>query len=73
MSLTEHLIVFVSIIVGLGLTDLLADLHRLIRVRRRVRWHAIPLLWAVVALLLVFPLVEAALLPRHAGEPATRR
>lgn len=31
--------------------------------------------WAlvVVALLLVFPVVEAALLPRHAGEHATRR
>ncbi len=28
---------------------------------------------ALVALLLVFPLVEAALLPRHAGERATRR
>ncbi|HWD63515.1 MAG TPA: MFS transporter [Humibacter sp.] len=28
---------------------------------------------AVVALLLVFPLIEAALLPRHAGEHATKR
>ena len=28
---------------------------------------------AVVALLLLFPLIEAALLPRHAGEHATRR
>jgi hypothetical protein len=28
---------------------------------------------AVVALLLVFPMVEAALLPRHAGEHAARR
>jgi hypothetical protein len=53
MALSEHLIIIVSIIVGLGLTDLLANLHCLIRDRKRVRWSALPLAWAFVAFLLV--------------------
>jgi hypothetical protein len=53
MSLAEHLVIIVSIIVGLGLTDLLANLHRLIRDRKRVCWDALPLAWAFVAFLLV--------------------
>lgn len=53
MSLTEHSIVFVSIMVGLGITELLANLHRLIRDRARVTWDTLPLAWAFVAFLLV--------------------
>lgn len=53
MSLSEHSIVFVSILVGLGITELLANLHRLIRDRARVNWDTLPLAWAFVAFLLV--------------------
>lgn len=53
MDIREHSITLVSVIVGLGLTELLANLNRLIRSRRDVRWYALPLLWAVVCLILV--------------------
>lgn len=53
MSFTEHAIVLVSIIVGLGLTDLLGSFRRLVHARERVRWDGLPLAWALVSLLLV--------------------
>ena len=53
MSLAEHAIILVSIIVGLGLTDLLGNFSRLVRHRARVRWDGLPLAWALFALLLV--------------------
>ncbi|HET7204167.1 MAG TPA: hypothetical protein VFI92_12450 [Steroidobacteraceae bacterium] len=53
MDIREHSITLVSVIVGLGLTELLANLNRLIRARRDVRWHALPLIWAAVCLILV--------------------
>jgi hypothetical protein len=53
MDIREHSITLVSVIVGLGLTELLANLNRLIRSRRDVRWHALPLAWATVCLILV--------------------
>jgi hypothetical protein len=53
MDIGEHSVTLVSVIVGLGLTELLGNLNRLIRARREVRWYALPLLWAVVCLLLV--------------------
>lgn len=53
MDIREHSITLVSVIVGLGLTELLANLNRLVRARAEVRWHALPLLWAGVCLLLV--------------------
>ena len=53
MSFTEHGIVLVSIVVGLGLTDLLGNFRRLVHARERVRWDGLPLAWALVALLLV--------------------
>lgn len=53
MSFTEHSIALVAIIVGLGLANLLSDLHRLISARARVRWAAVPMLWAAFAFLLV--------------------
>jgi len=55
VSTSEYVSLFVSIIVGLALTDLLISLHRIIRVGRRVRWYwlvpllSIYLLLAVVA------------------------
>jgi hypothetical protein len=53
MSPRDHAILLVTVIVGLGLSELLAGLHRLVRARHRVRWHPLPLLWAVLALILV--------------------
>jgi hypothetical protein len=51
--MSEHAIVLVSIIMGLGLTDLLGNFSRLVRARARVRWDGLPLAWALFALLLV--------------------
>ena len=38
MSVGEHVSVFVSIILGLGLADLAVSLHRLLLAHKRVRW-----------------------------------
>ena len=53
MDIREHSVALISVIVGLGLTVLLANLNKLIRARREIRWDALPLLWALIALLLV--------------------
>jgi hypothetical protein len=53
MDVREHSVTLVSVIVGLGLTELLGNLNRLIRARHEVRWHPLPLLWAVTCLVLV--------------------
>ena len=53
MDIREHSITLVSVIVGLGLAELLANLNVLIRSRREVRWYALPLVWATVCLFLV--------------------
>ncbi len=52
MTRFDYILPLASIVIGLALTDLLASLHRLLRARRRVRWHWLPLAWAVVTLLL---------------------
>jgi hypothetical protein len=44
----EHLAVLISIVLGLGLTQLLAAAHRLVQARDRVRPYWLPLLWAVL-------------------------
>jgi hypothetical protein len=54
MDITEYWATLVSIIIGLGLADLLVNLHRLIHDRKRVRWDSLPLLWAGITLLLLF-------------------
>ncbi len=53
MSQLEHLITLLSIILGLGLTDLAQSLRNLVRPDLPVRWHWLPLLWVVFAFLLV--------------------
>ena len=53
MSLQEFSVALVAVIVGLGLTELLGNLNRLIRARGRVRWHPLPLIWAALALMMV--------------------
>ena len=39
MSVGETVVVFVSIILGIALGDLLLSTHRLLRARERVDWH----------------------------------
>ena len=53
MDLREHSIALISVIVGLGLADLLGNFNRLVRAGREVRWAVLPLVWALVALVLV--------------------
>ena len=43
----------ISIVVGLGLTELLLTFYRLVQARRRVRWDALPLAWALLILIAV--------------------
>lgn len=50
MDLTEYWATLVSIVVGLGVADLLLNLLRLIHERRRVDWDALPLVWTIIAL-----------------------
>ena len=54
MSQAANISALVTIIFGLMLTDLFASVHRLIRHRRRVRWHWLPMLvaWYVLAMVL---------------------
>lgn len=53
MSQIDYLIPLVSIIVGLGLADLIQSFRDLLRPNRAVRWHWLPVLWATVVFLLV--------------------
>lgn len=52
MSIREYVSVFISIIVGLAVADLLISFHRLLRVDARVRWY-----WLVPFLALYLLLV----------------
>jgi hypothetical protein len=51
--MVEQALVFASIIVGIGVTDMLMSLHRLLRARHRVRWDWAPLAVAALVLLTV--------------------
>lgn len=53
MDIATHAITLISIIVGLGLTEMFGKLYRLIRNRKRVRWDFLPLAWVVTLFLLV--------------------
>lgn len=48
MTPFEHLAVLISIILGLGVTHLLMNVHRLVQARERVRVYWLPLLWAAL-------------------------
>lgn len=54
--MSEHILAFAALIVGLGVADLLMSLHKLLRARQRVRWDWLALSFAAMAL--VLPLVE---------------
>jgi hypothetical protein len=49
----EYLIPFVGIIYGLGATDLLVSIHRLIIERRTITFHILPISWAAVSFVLI--------------------
>ena len=53
MDITSHAVTLISIIVGLGLTEMLGNLHRLIRNRTRVTWDWLPVAWSATLLVLV--------------------
>ena len=53
MSRFEYLTAFVTLVLGLGVAELLLNLNRLIRARRRIKWHWLPFAWAAIALLLL--------------------
>ncbi|MCS3671849.1 hypothetical protein GGQ21_002519 [Salinibacter ruber] len=52
MSQPEYLVALISIIVGLGLTDLAQSVQELIRPGHTVRWDGLPLGWAAFTFLL---------------------
>src|SRR5690349_3423001 len=54
--MTEHILAFAALIVGLGVADLLISFHKLLRARQRVQWDWLALSFAAMAL--VLPLVE---------------
>ena len=43
----------ISIVLGLGLTEMLLAFYRLVQARRRVTWDALPLAWALLMLIAV--------------------
>ena len=47
-ALFGYLSAFVTVVVALAMTDLLMSVHRLVRARRRVRWHVLPLAAALL-------------------------
>lgn len=46
MTANEHLLVLFSIVLGLGLTELLSSFHNLVHPDTRTRWHWLPVYWA---------------------------
>lgn len=54
--MTEHILAFAALIIGLGVADMLISLHKLLRARARVHWDWLALSFAAMALIL--PLVE---------------
>ena len=46
MTQLEYLVALISIVVGLGLTDLAQSFRELLRPGHPVRWNALPLAWS---------------------------
>jgi hypothetical protein len=56
-TLFDYLAAFITIVLAIAFADLAVSLHKLLRARRRVKWHPIPLLaalWVLLALLTSF-------------------
>ena len=45
----NYLITFISVLVGLGMTNLLHSLHLMLKARKRISWNWVPLAWAFLA------------------------
>lgn len=43
------LITFMSVLIGLALTNLLHSLHLLLRNRKKVKWHWLPMVWVFLS------------------------
>jgi len=54
MSLFEYISVAISIILALGVARLLTNMIELLRHRRNVKWHWVPLIWALAILIIQF-------------------
>jgi hypothetical protein len=70
MDISGYWSTLVSIIIGLGLADVLVNFHRLLTERDRVRWHGLPLIWTVSVLLLLLNYWWALALNRDGGGSA---
>jgi hypothetical protein len=75
MDIGAHSITLISIIIGLGLTEMFGNLHRLIRNRARVQWDFLPLAWVTTMFFLVlnywwalYLRLDGSQLARTAGE-----
>lgn len=48
MTSFQHILILVSIVIGLALADVLTSLHNLVMARERVRFHWLPMAWALL-------------------------
>lgn len=53
MNIVELSVTLISIIIGIGLTEMFGNLHRLVRHRAQVRWDWLPVAWSAVLLVFV--------------------
>ena len=53
MDTLTHSVTLISIIIGIGLTEMFGNLHRLIRNRGRVTWDWLPVVWSATLLVQV--------------------
>lgn len=70
MTVGEYVLVFVSLVLGLGVTDVLTSFHKLLRAGGRVRWSPLPVLAAVLVVLLSVMLWWAQF-PQDQAQPVT--
>src|SRR5688500_14049652 len=52
-SLFEYLAAFITVLLAIAVGDMAVSLHRLLRARRRVKWHPLPLVAAFIVLLIL--------------------
>jgi len=53
LDIIAHSVTLLSIIIGIGLTEMLGNFHKLIRNRTRVTWDWLPVAWATTLFILV--------------------
>lgn len=70
MDISAYWATLVSIIIGLGLADVLVNFHRLLAERDRVRWDGLPLIWTLSVLLLLLNYWWASALNRDGSGSA---